>query len=180
MIATLKATDRDSGAAGNVTYSFKSRDSPFSVDPTSGDLSIESPGVDYETRHSYTLIVVATDGGEPSQFAETEVVVYVTDVNDVRPRFAVTAPPSGQEDLVSCSSSGANCTVHVHESSDDSVVHGLVLLNATDDDGAENGAPFHFRIVLGNEKGRKHISACTVFIRFTCKQPLLFRSILHR
>nr|CAB3244827.1 protocadherin Fat 1 [Phallusia mammillata] len=152
VIVSVKATDRDSGAAGNVTYSLQMHDSPFAVDPTSGDISVAPPGVDYETRRSFSVVVIATDGGDPSRSSETEVFVAVMDVNDVRPRFVVTAPRNGNAELVVCSPEGANCTVHVHESASDSVVHGLVSLNATDEDGAENGAPFYFRIVKGNER----------------------------
>ncbi|XP_076815367.1 protocadherin Fat 1-like isoform X2 [Clavelina lepadiformis] len=154
IISTIPATDRDSGLAGNVTFSL-SRDAelPFSINPETGKFIVVSPGLDYERQRSYRVVVVATDGGSPALSSEVTITVNVDDINDNRPRFLVASSTGGDFDKISCSLDGANCTVYVHESSSDPVVHGVVSLNATDEDGKGNAGPFKFRILSGNDAG---------------------------
>lgn len=60
----FNATDKDSGAFGNVTYSITSasEDGVFSVDAVSGILSVVAP-LDRETEDHYSLVITARDGG---------------------------------------------------------------------------------------------------------------------
>jgi len=153
VIYRFTATDRDSGKAGNVTYALAgdSQELPFRVHPITGTLVLAPPGVDYELRNSYFVRIVASDDGTPQKRTENGAYVSVEDVNDNRPVFRVTAPLGGSANSVQCTADGANCTVHVHESSSDSVVHGLAHLNATDADSSENGGPFKFKLLDVNE-----------------------------
>ena len=162
VVVTLLAIDRDSGAAGNVTYQLSpsnKADIPFFIDSLSGKLIVSSPGLDYEEHRLYRVTVTATDSGSPPLRTDTIVEVTVYDVNDNRPSFIVAAPPGG-ENSPTCSPDGANCTVFVHESSIEAVTRGIVLLNATDLDGKENAGPFRFKIKQGNSKGRRTFCNC--------------------
>ena len=156
VIVTVSANDQDSGSAGNVTYRLSASnddDLPFQMDLVTGKLTVTSPGLDYEKKRFYRITVTATDSGSPPLHSDSTVQIFVGDVNDNRPIFAVTAAPSVENNQPVCLFDGANCTVFVHESSTDAVTHGIVLLNATDADGEENGGPFQFRIKKGNERG---------------------------
>lgn len=155
MFLTLEATDKDSPAAPNITYSLEVTDEPFTIDPSSGKLSITSPGLDFEAQKTHVITVVALDFGNPPLSALAIINVTVRDVNDNRPQFLVKPPSGGFDDALSCSQDGANCTVYVHDGQVYSVHRGLVQLNATDADGKGNGAPFVFRILNGNTGGKR-------------------------
>lgn len=58
----LEADDIDSGEFGNVTYSIAGS-SPFWIDPINGDLYVTGY-LDRETTDSYTLMIIASDGGK--------------------------------------------------------------------------------------------------------------------
>ncbi|XP_054680650.1 protocadherin-7 isoform X1 [Grus americana] len=92
-VATVVATDADSGKNAEITYSLES--SPlssealggiFSIDPDSGDVSVQAV-LDREQRDTYEFQVTARDKGVPSLQGSTTVVVRVADRNDNEPRF---------------------------------------------------------------------------------------------
>ena len=60
----LEANDTDSGDFGTVTYSLAGGNSVFWINPTSGDLYVTGY-LDREAIDSYTLTVIASDGGKP-------------------------------------------------------------------------------------------------------------------
>lgn len=96
------AHDRDSGKSGIVRYRLanvggngnggssvstsSSSTSLFSIDSHTGHLTL-SRHLDYETAQRHTLIVTATDSGEPSLSANLTILVEVQDVNDNPPVF---------------------------------------------------------------------------------------------
>lgn len=95
------AHDRDSGKSGIVHYrlanvggngnagtsvSTSSSSSLFNIDTHTGHLTL-SRHLDYETAQRHTLIVTATDSGEPSLSANLTILVEVQDVNDNPPVF---------------------------------------------------------------------------------------------
>lgn len=95
------AHDRDSGKSGVVTYrlsniggggdstqdsSSQSTANLFSIDSRTGHLTL-SRHLDYETTQRHSLIVTATDSGEPPLAANLTVLVEVQDVNDNPPVF---------------------------------------------------------------------------------------------
>uniref|UniRef100_A0A1I8IJ01 Cadherin domain-containing protein n=1 Tax=Macrostomum lignano TaxID=282301 RepID=A0A1I8IJ01_9PLAT len=92
VLLTASATDRDSGAGGEVTYSIEeladgsSDGASFSVDPTSGQLRL-SLRLDYETKRQHQFWIVAADRGSPSQSARVPVTIRVADYNDCSPKF---------------------------------------------------------------------------------------------
>ncbi|XP_051473405.1 protocadherin-7 isoform X1 [Apus apus] len=92
-VATVVATDADSGKNAEITYSLEasplSSEAPggiFTIDPDSGDVSVQAV-LDREQRDTYEFLVTARDKGVPSLQGSTTVVVRVADRNDNEPRF---------------------------------------------------------------------------------------------
>ncbi|KAL1434882.1 hypothetical protein MTO96_001759 [Rhipicephalus appendiculatus] len=79
----VQASDADSG--GELRYTLL-HPGPFSLDPTTGQLSVAGP-LDRETVSRYVLEVECWDGGTPPLSAQALVHVEVLDVNDHPPRF---------------------------------------------------------------------------------------------
>ena len=101
-IATLRATDADSGREGTVVYSIEQvlsrigsrvdvTTSIFSIDSSSGLLSAPS-GLDVEQYASHVLTLLASDQGNPVMTASIEITVTVQDTNDMAPIFLGTMP----------------------------------------------------------------------------------------
>lgn len=86
------ARDRDSGRNGVVRYRLASTAGGtstgglFAVDSRLGHLTL-ARHLDYETAQRHSLVVIATDTGEPPLSANLTVLVEVQDVNDNRPVF---------------------------------------------------------------------------------------------
>jgi hypothetical protein len=94
-ILTVKATDRDSGEFGEVSYSLLPGGSPlFSLDHGDGELLVVAE-VDFEalnaplgaTEVDLQLTVQASDGGSPALVTTATIIVTVTDENDNSPEF---------------------------------------------------------------------------------------------
>ncbi|XP_019408730.1 PREDICTED: protocadherin-7 isoform X1 [Crocodylus porosus] len=92
-VATVVATDADSGKNAEIAYSLEP--SPlsaealgglFSIDPDSGDVLVQAV-LDREQRDTYEFQVTARDKGVPALQGSTTVVVRVADRNDNEPRF---------------------------------------------------------------------------------------------
>ncbi|XP_028633773.1 protocadherin gamma-A10 isoform X10 [Grammomys surdaster] len=88
----VTATDKDEGANGEVTYTFrKSLDtqlSKFQLDKNTGEIKI-SENLDYEEVSFYELEIQAEDGG--AYLATAKVLVTVEDVNDNSPEVTITS-----------------------------------------------------------------------------------------
>ena len=88
VIHTFQANDGDGSDAFGSVSQFQSSNlsAVFVLDPTSGELSISAPVLDYETQeHSYEFEVTAIDLGGLSSTAS--VTVTITDVNEYAPEF---------------------------------------------------------------------------------------------
>ncbi|XP_042325272.1 protocadherin-7 isoform X3 [Sceloporus undulatus] len=96
-VATVLATDADSGKNAEITYSLEpsplasssGSEAPlglFTIDPDSGDVRVQAV-LDREQRDSYEFTVTARDKGLPSLQGSTAVLVRVADRNDNEPRF---------------------------------------------------------------------------------------------
>lgn len=85
-LITMAAIDPDTSET--IQYSINPASSEFSVDPTSGIISLKSP-LDYETASTYNVVVYATDSGtNPSaRSASATVTVTVSDASDSPPVF---------------------------------------------------------------------------------------------
>ncbi|XP_074236928.1 protocadherin gamma-A4 isoform X24 [Saimiri boliviensis] len=140
-LLTVKATDPDEGANGDVTYSFrKVRDKIsqlFQLNSLSGDITILGD-LDYEDSGFYDIDVEAHDG--PGLRARSKVLVTVLDVNDNAPEVTVTSLTSSVQET---SSPGTVIALfNVHDS--DSGGNGLVTCSIPDN------LPFTLEKTYGN------------------------------
>ncbi|XP_034723136.1 protocadherin-16-like [Etheostoma cragini] len=85
---TLRATDQDEGASGEINYRITAGDplGDFRLDRESGVLFTSRP-LDREKRAAYTLTVTARDQGQPALSSTATVEVTVMDTNDQSPQF---------------------------------------------------------------------------------------------
>lgn len=87
-VATITATDSDSGPDGQLTYSIAAGASgKFAIASASGRVTLVA-SLDRETTQSYVLRIEAVDGGTTNPSAKTgtySLTIDVTDVNDVTP-----------------------------------------------------------------------------------------------
>ncbi|XP_045493126.1 cadherin-23 [Colias croceus] len=138
MVYQVVASDPDDPTqpAGQISYRIQRTEdaSVFSIDPDSGTITTRQP-LDRERKAAYTLVLVAQDGGSPSQQRTRIVTVRVTDVDDHKPHFArhLDAPP-------------------VLMTTKEEVPIGSVIgkIKAIDEDIGENAA-IDYRITAGNE-----------------------------
>uniref|UniRef100_A0A5S6QN81 Cadherin domain-containing protein n=1 Tax=Trichuris muris TaxID=70415 RepID=A0A5S6QN81_TRIMR len=88
-IYTVKATDRDSGSNGEIHYKLLTNpEHVFMIHPLTGELRLSAGRtLDYETRKSYAITILAEDGGLPSLSAKMNLHVNVVDINDHTPEF---------------------------------------------------------------------------------------------
>nr|XP_020011617.1 protocadherin gamma-A4-like [Castor canadensis] len=140
-LLTIKATDPDEGANGEVTYSFrKVRDKIsqlFQLNSLSGDITILGD-LDYEDSGFYDIDVEAHDG--PGLRARSKVLVTVLDVNDNAPELTVTSLTSSIQET---SAPGTVIALfNVHDS--DSGENGLVTCSIPDN------LPFRLEKTYGN------------------------------
>ncbi|XP_022160935.1 cadherin-87A isoform X1 [Myzus persicae] len=94
-ILTVCAEDKDFGENGRVTYFFKVANSnsqqtdAFTINSETGQIKTQIL-LDYETKSSYQLVLVARDQGSPTWHESLKLLtVNLIDVNDNMPRFPV-------------------------------------------------------------------------------------------
>ncbi len=85
-IVNISATDMDSGSSGSLTFGLHGNHHyiDFRIDTFTGALYINEP-LDYERSSSYTLDVIASDGGNPTRSSTAVVLVEIIDLNDNSP-----------------------------------------------------------------------------------------------
>ncbi|CAK8674923.1 unnamed protein product [Clavelina lepadiformis] len=103
ILTTVNATDGDSvnkpsfriteekeivpSPFGNIKYELLTGDPEFMVDPKTGNIHLVST-LDYETKKTHQLTVIATDGGQPmARESKCTLRFRVIDVNDNAPMF---------------------------------------------------------------------------------------------
>ena len=86
VLLNISATDDDQGSQGEITYGIfgDHRYLDFEIDTFTGQLTL-SHALDYERQVSYTLNVMAWDGGNPARSSVVPVEVFVIDLNDNSP-----------------------------------------------------------------------------------------------
>ncbi|KXJ05962.1 Cadherin-19, partial [Exaiptasia diaphana] len=94
LVGRTAASDKDAGTSscsssqGQIRYKIVNETGVFSINPITGYLSTSS-AFDRESKSNYTIIVEASDMDSLASLSNTsEVVVYVTDVNDNSPVFS--------------------------------------------------------------------------------------------
>ena len=144
LVGTVRATDEDSTSNGNITYSISSitphnsEVELFVIDRITGAVSSNAV-FDRESQASYSVVVLATDGGNPAESTSVTVTVMINDTNDNAPMFSQsTYNTSAREDMPS----------------------GTVILQPSviDEDIGENSL-LVFSITAGNEEGKFSINS---------------------
>lgn len=90
MIGSVTAIDKDTtGTNMKLSYSIVSGNekSFFQINPTTGELMIDSPP-DYEVATEVLLVIRATDKGTPQQSEVCSVRIEIKDINDNQPTFS--------------------------------------------------------------------------------------------
>lgn len=130
LIGYVQAYDRDVAPLNKVTYKIQSVSVvPFVIDTNSGKLKTIRQ-LDYETKSTYALTVIATDSGSPARTATALVSIIITDVNDNLPVFSKASYQISVSDALPIGSS-------------------VLQVTATDNDSGTNGQLF-FSISKGN------------------------------
>uniref|UniRef100_A0AAY4AB03 Cadherin domain-containing protein n=1 Tax=Denticeps clupeoides TaxID=299321 RepID=A0AAY4AB03_9TELE len=131
LVGTVKASDRDSGRNGHLSYILLSDGKHFRH---TGVLVTTRP-LDRERSDSHAFIVTVTDGvGDTAEARQASVLarVYLQDVNDNSPGFA-----------------SSNATLVPEDAEVGSLVHQVI---AMDPDEGENGQVM-YSLIYGNESG---------------------------
>ncbi|NWR86641.1 PCD23 protein, partial [Furnarius figulus] len=140
-VATVFATDLDSGLNGEIEYSILSgnENATFLIDSARGILAINT-GLDHENTSSYRetaashhLVLLASDCGTPSLNSTATVLITVLDVNDNAPVF-----------------SSPEYHIHVKESTP--IGSHVTEVSANDCDAGTN-AEITYTIISGNDRG---------------------------
>uniref|UniRef100_A0A287D0U0 Protocadherin gamma subfamily C, 4 n=1 Tax=Ictidomys tridecemlineatus TaxID=43179 RepID=A0A287D0U0_ICTTR len=91
-LLTVTATDKDEGANGEVTYSFRKLPdiqlSKFQLNKNTGEIKI-SEILDYEETSFYEIEIQAEDGG--AYIATAKVLITIEDINDNSPEVTITS-----------------------------------------------------------------------------------------
>ena len=96
LVATVVASDSDSGANGDVSYRLVNNPYNFLINATSGEIHT-IVGLDFEAVCYFLLTVEASDAGTPSLNATAEVEVVVLNVNDNSPIFNALVPQNNND-----------------------------------------------------------------------------------
>ena len=88
LVFSVSASDEDAEIPNSVIrFSLNgSRSDVFQIDPTSGDVTIASE-VDWEEGEVISIVVIATDLGDPPLSSTANVTIFISDVNDRAPNF---------------------------------------------------------------------------------------------
>uniref|UniRef100_A0A673KNB9 Protocadherin Fat 4-like n=1 Tax=Sinocyclocheilus rhinocerous TaxID=307959 RepID=A0A673KNB9_9TELE len=88
LVASVTATDSDSGSNADITYSISATNNhgTFSISANTGSIFLVKK-LDYETQSLYKLNVTAKDSGRPSRSSSIPVIIHVRDFNDNPPVF---------------------------------------------------------------------------------------------
>ncbi|CAG4938447.1 unnamed protein product [Parnassius apollo] len=94
LVLTVLATDNDTGANGNVTYSVSEWDAEEGAGKGAAQFSVSARGevrvaaaLDREARARHHLLLAASDAGRPALCTTAHLLITVEDVNDNAPRM---------------------------------------------------------------------------------------------
>ncbi len=88
VVATVTASDADTGSNREIVYTLVGGAGIFQVDPAIGEVFTIAE-VDREGRESYELEITASDQGSPPLTSRTTLFVNISDVNDNAPVFTL-------------------------------------------------------------------------------------------
>ncbi|XP_059043270.1 cadherin EGF LAG seven-pass G-type receptor 1 [Mustela lutreola] len=85
-VASISATDEDTGENARITYVLEDPVPQFRIDPDTGTIYTMTE-LDYEDQAAYTLAITARDNGIPQKSDTTSLEILILDANDNAPRF---------------------------------------------------------------------------------------------
>ena len=87
-VGSVTASDRDSYDNAHISYAIPSlrNHEKFWINKSTGEI-FTNGALDYDTVHTYAILVEAHDSGYPPRMAVTLVNITITDVNDNSPKF---------------------------------------------------------------------------------------------
>ncbi|XP_064609250.1 protocadherin alpha-4-like [Liolophura sinensis] len=176
-IIQVKATDRDTGVNGKISYRFSPRTVSkfpnfFVTDAASGKILLKDT-LDFEARREYRLVVEATDEGNPRQTSQALVIVNVQDVNDNVPVVSFNFLSDRNEAEVSESSQVDDFVAHISVSDRDQGLNSDVDCRTTSDAfKIEWLYDNEFQVMLNTTLDRELISEINVTVKCTDKGNL--------
>ncbi|KAK3099557.1 hypothetical protein FSP39_006219 [Pinctada imbricata] len=134
-VFTIRATDADIGQNARIEYYFSDIEPSFKfiVNQNTGVITTKAP-LDYETQNEYSILIIAQNPGNQQMKSSAKVVVHVTGINEYRPKFVL------REYSFSTKESASNGTV-------------IGSIQATDQDGGEDGVVYYYLVGSSNTKG---------------------------
>uniref|UniRef100_A0A8C4T505 FAT atypical cadherin 2 n=1 Tax=Erpetoichthys calabaricus TaxID=27687 RepID=A0A8C4T505_ERPCA len=133
IILKVSAEDLDGPMNNQILYNIVNGDpqQQFSIDRDTGDIWVRHH-LDREEHSSYTLMIRASDNGNPPLFSDVQAVIKVSDVNDNPPIFFQ-----------------LNYSLVIQEECP--IGSSILQLFVIDRDTPKNGPPFSFRIIGGHD-----------------------------
>ncbi|XP_028816717.1 protocadherin Fat 4-like [Denticeps clupeoides] len=138
-VASVTATDSDSGPNAEITYSIVATNNhgTFSISPNTGSVFLVKK-LDYETQSTYKLNVTANDNGRPPRSSSIPVVIHVRDFNDNPPVFTPGDIFKSISENLPLSSSVMSISAHdtdadINGQLEYSIVHGVIYTSAAID-----------------------------------------------
>lgn len=88
-----KITAIDGDSSQTIRFSLPSSDTRFTINPTTGDLSLNSPGLfDFERSAVDSIVVIAQDSGTPQRQTRKTIAISILDANDPPTAASVATP----------------------------------------------------------------------------------------
>lgn len=124
IVLTVHATDLDIGENGKVTYRISDRFvqilQDFSINSTSGVISVAREKLVYQPSFHYSFIVEAVDSGSQPQVSQVYVYIYVQDTGNNPPKVTLSLLSPGNVGFVNISENSKNGSFVAHVTVEDS------------------------------------------------------------
>lgn len=138
-ILTIKATDKDIGENGRVSYRLSENQLDvrvsdiFRILPNSGELKLKDKLV-YESESSYKIIIEALDNGRQPHVVQTIVMVHIVDVGNNPPSIEINLLDSGTSKIknIAESANPGTFVAHINVVDSDTGANGVVQCDIND------------------------------------------------
>lgn len=179
LVATITATDPDSGDAGRLTYSLQARrdgrsGNMFAINPVTGRVNTTQK-LDRETMTTHYFHVIVSDYGRPQETTTTSLVIHVDDVNDHAPEFEIrdnyTQPV---EESISIGSTLITVRARDQDTGDNSRIR-YRILNPSGPNDVFSMDPEAGSIVLRTPLDREVVSSYTIKVQAVDQGPIASR-----
>ncbi|KAG7517317.1 protocadherin alpha-8-like [Solea senegalensis] len=176
-VITVKATDIDEGANGEIEYVFGGKIDrkiydTFFLDKNTGEIRVRGE-IDFEKVEVYKLNVHATDKGQPPLSTDCRVIIKVVDENDNKPEIEVTS----LSNMVNEDAKPGTVVSLISISDRDSGLNGKVICSLSDNAPFELKPSFQdnmYSLVLKTRLDRESVSHYDIKLTaIDCGQPPL-------